>query len=154
MDGAKKYYDYKERCIFCDIVRQEVNDGSRVVTQNDGFVAMAPFCSRFPFETWILPKVHNPSFENIGPESITGFSMILKDVLQRISLALNNPSYNYVLHSSPVEVHHQNEYHWHLEIMPKLTKVAGFEWGTGFYINPTTPEDAAHYLREIKTPQD
>jgi UDPglucose--hexose-1-phosphate uridylyltransferase len=153
MDGAKKYYDYKERCIFCDMIRQEINDGTRIITQNNDFVALAPFASRFPFETWIMPTSHNPYFESINPDLVKTFSEITKDVLQRISMALNNPSYNYVLHSSPVEIHHNSDYHWHMEIMPKLTKVAGFEWGTGFYINPTTPEDAAFYLREIKKPQ-
>jgi UDPglucose--hexose-1-phosphate uridylyltransferase len=148
--GAKKYYEYKERCIFCDIVKQDIQEGTRVVTQNEHFFSVEPFASRFPFETWILPKAHNHAFENIRPEQVKSFAEILKDTLQRLSMALNNPSYNFVIHSSPVDDNSVNEYHWHLEIMPKLTKVAGFEWGTGFYINPTIPEDAAHYLREIK----
>ncbi len=153
MEGAKKYYDYKERCIFCDIIKQEINDGTRIIVENDQFVALSPFAARFPFETWVLPKKHNPTFEAIKPETVPRFAEMLKEILCRISMALNNPAYNYVVHSSPVEIHNQNDYHWHLEIMPKLTKVAGFEWGTGFYINPTTPEDAALYLREIKKQQ-
>lgn len=150
MEGAIKYYEYKERCIFCDIIRQEISDSSRVVGLNDYFVAITPFASRFPFETWILPRNHHAFFENIRPEQVSGLAQILKDTLGKLSKALNNPSYNYVIHSSPVDSTRRNEYHWHIEIMPKLTKVAGFEWGTGFYINPTTPEDAASYLREIK----
>jgi len=153
MEGARKYFEYKERCIFCDIARQEINDGSRVINKNDDFVAFEPFASRFPFETWILPTKHGAAFENIKPEQVTSFSSILRDTLSRISMALNNPAYNFVLHSSPVEIHPPYDYHWHLEIMPKLTKVAGFEWGTGFYINPTIPEDAAQYLRDIKKTQ-
>jgi len=150
MEGARRYFEYKERCIFCDIVKQEMHDRVRVVTQNDGFVCITPFASRFPFETWILPLKHNPSFENIRQEEVASFSSILQEILSRMSLALNNPSFNYVVHSSPVEIHRPSDYHWHLEIMPKLTRVAGFEWGTGFYINPTIPEDASEYLREIK----
>lgn len=150
MEGMRKYYDYKERCIFCDIIRQELNEGTRVISSNEHFVAMEPFASRFPFETWILPKAHSPAFENIPQEQVITFAAILRDTLRRLSMALNNPAYNYVVHSSPVEMHSPHEYHWHLEIMPKLTKVAGFEWGTGFYINPTIPEDAANYLKEIK----
>jgi len=152
MDGARKYYDYKERCIFCDMIRQEINDSVRVVSQNEHFVGFEPFASRFPFETWIMPLKHNPSFENIRQEEVVTFAGILKETLSRLSIALNNPAFNFVLHSSPVEIHRPSDYHWHLEIMPKLTRVAGFEWGTGFYINPTTPEDAAQYLREINKP--
>ena len=153
MEGAQKYFEFKERCIFCDIIRQELNDGTRIIVENDKFVALSPFAARFPFETWVMPKRHNPAFENMKPENIPFFAEILKDILSRLAVALNNPAYNYVIHSSPVEINHKDEYHWHLEIMPKLTKVAGFEWGTGFYINPTTHEDAALYLREIKKPQ-
>ena len=154
LEGAKKYLEYKERCIYCDMVRQESNDAVRVVSRNNNFVAFEPFASRFPFETWILPQKHGAAFENISPEQVTAFADILKDTLSRLSLALNNPAYNFVLHSSPVELRQPYDYHWHLELMPKLTKVAGFEWGTGFYINPTIPEDAAQYLRDIKKPQE
>jgi len=147
--GSLKYFEYKERCIFCDIIRQETREESRIVSQNEKFVSMEPFASRFPFETWIIPKSHEASYENIQGPDIKSLAVILKDTLRRLALALNNPSYNYVLHSLPVERKYFNEYHWHLEIMPKLTKVAGFEWGTGFFINPTSPEDAARFLREI-----
>ncbi len=153
LDGSKKYYEYKERCIYCDIVRQEINQNIRVVAQNELFLAIAPFASRFPFEIWLIPKFHSPLFEDINDEQMMNFATIVKDTLARLAQALSTPPYNFVIHSSPVENKHRNEYHWHLEIMPKLTKVAGFEWGTGFYINPTTPEDAANFLREIKIDQ-
>lgn len=153
LDGSKKYYEYKERCIYCDIVRQEINQNIRVVAQNELFLAIAPFASRFPFEIWLIPKFHSSLFEDINDEQMMNFAAIVKDTLARLAQALSNPPYNFVIHSSPAENKHRNEYHWHLEIMPKLTKVAGFEWGTGFYINPTTPEDAADFLREIKIDQ-
>lgn len=149
MNGATKYYEYKERCIYCDIVIQELKQNMRVVTQNDHFLAIAPFASRFPFEIWLIPRFHSPLFEDIKDEEMISFAAIIKDTLSRLAQALSDPPYNFVIHSSPVENKHPNEYHWHVEIMPKLTKVAGFEWGTGFYINPTTPEDAARFLREI-----
>jgi len=153
LNGSKKYYEYKERCIYCDIVKQEIKQNIRVVAQNDQFLAIAPFASRFPFEIWLIPKFHSPLFEDINDEQMMNFAMMVKDTLARLARALSNPPYNFVIHSSPVENKHRNEYHWHVEIMPKLTKVAGFEWGTGFYINPTTPEDAANFLREIKIDQ-
>ncbi len=150
VDSASKYYGYKERCIFCDIIKQEISDDERVVIQNEHFISLEPFAPRFPFETWILPKKHSPAFEDIKKESIPALASILLETLQRLTKALNNPPYNYVIHTSPVDNDYAEEYHWHIEIMPKLTRVAGFEWGTGFYINPTTPEDAAVYLKEIE----
>ena len=150
VESASKYYSYKERCIFCDIVKQEISDDERVVIQNEHFVSLEPFAPRFPFETWILPKKHLSAFEDIKKEDIPALASILLETLQRLTKALNNPPYNYVIHTSPVDNDYAEEYHWHIEIMPKLTRVAGFEWGTGFYINPTTPEDAAAYLKEIE----
>jgi UDPglucose--hexose-1-phosphate uridylyltransferase len=150
VEGAGKYYEYKERCIFCDAIKQEIADDERVVIQNEAFMSLEPFAPRFPFETWILPKKHLPAFETIKKEEIPLLASILLETLQRLAKALNNPPYNYVLHTSPVDDGYAEEYHWHIEIMPKLTRVAGFEWGTGFYINPTTPEDAAAYLKEIE----
>jgi UDPglucose--hexose-1-phosphate uridylyltransferase len=150
IEGARKYYDFKERCIFCDIVAQEINDDVRVVSSNESFLAIEPFAARFPFETWILPKTHEPAFEEIGRNEIMHLARLLKEILSKINAALNNPPYNFILHTLPLQGDNRNWYHWHLEIMPKLTKVAGFEWGSGFYINPTAPEEAARYLREIK----
>ncbi len=149
LDGAHKYYEYKERCIFCDIIRQELGDGTRVVAENESFVALAPFAPRFPFETWLLPKAHQARFVDISEESVQPMAAILKDCLWRIGRILNNPPYNFMIHAAPHANGHGLQYHWHVEIIPKLTRVAGFEWGTGFYINPTPPEDAAKYLREV-----
>ena len=150
IDGAKQYYKYKERCIYCDIVKQEITQDVRVIAQCDKFLAITPFASRFPFEVWVLPKDHCSAFEEIDDDAAKALSTVLKETLKRLSSALSDPPFNYVIHSAPVENGAEKEYHWHIEIMPKLTKVAGFEWGTGFYINPTAPEDAAKFLKEIK----
>lgn len=149
IEGAKKYYEYKERCIFCDIVRQEIQQAVRIITRNDSFVSIAPFASRFPFEIWILPLKHKSHFEDIDDQDAGAFAEIMKTTMSKLATALNNPPYNYMIHSSPVDGQNEKLYHWHVEIIPKLTRVAGFEWGTGFYINPTTPEDAARFLREL-----
>jgi len=149
IDGATQYYGYKERCIYCDIVKQEIHQNVRVIAQSEHFLSITPFASRFPFEAWILPKKHSPLFENITDDCAMSLGLILKEILTRQSRALSDPPYNFVIHSAPVENGAGKEYHWHIEIMPKLTKVAGFEWGTGFYINPTAPEDAARFLKEI-----
>lgn len=148
IDGARKHFDLHERCVFCDIVAQETSAGTRIVVQNDSFVALEPFAARFPYETWILPRVHAPRFEALTGADLAPLSDILRATLRRLDLTLERAPFNYVLHTAPSNGHDVEEYyHWHLEIMPKLTKVAGFEWGSDFYINPTPPEEAAAALR-------
>ncbi|OGW26579.1 MAG: galactose-1-phosphate uridylyltransferase [Nitrospinae bacterium RIFCSPLOWO2_12_FULL_47_7] len=148
--AARRHYEYKERCIFCDLIAQERGAKSRIVMENDYFIALCPFAPRFPFETWILPKHHSSKFESNGTSIFPVLAQTLKAVLLKMKSALNAPPYNFVLHSSPVKEDCENYYHWHIEIMPKLTKMAGFEQGTGFYINTTSPEDAAETLRNTK----
>lgn len=148
--GSRKYYDYKERCVYCDIVKQELSAKIRLITENDSFIAIAPFAARFPFETWIMPKRHASCFEDIQKKDISQLAIIMKNILQRMNKILVNPPYNFILHNSPLNLSNLPYYHWHIEIIPKLTRVAGFEWGTGFHINPTLPEDATKYLREVE----
>lgn len=153
IEGSRRYFKYKDRCIYCDMVKQEIDSDQRVVWQNQDFVAICPYASRFPFETWILPKRHDYAYEDITKHEIMGLARIMKKVLSKVEKALNNPPFNYILHTSPCAEDHRAYYHWHIEFMPKLTQVAGFEWGTGFYINPTPPEDATGYLRETEVPE-
>ena len=145
---AKQYYDYKERCIFCDIIHQETEDKKRVISENDDFIALAPFAPRSPFETMILPKRHESSFYPRGNFGL--LAKILQQTLKQIDKVLNLPPYNMMIHTSPFRNEENEHYHWHIEIIPKLTKIAGFEWGSGFYINPTPPEEAAKFLREAE----
>ncbi len=159
LESARKHYELKERCLFCDIIQQERSDGSRIITQVDGMAAFAPFASRFPFEVFIAPTEHSHNFGELDAAGITALSKCLKEVLSRLKLALDDPPYNFMLHTSPnikSRARRANywttlthDFHWHFEIIPRLVRTAGFEWGTGFYINPTPPEDAAGYLREI-----
>jgi UDPglucose--hexose-1-phosphate uridylyltransferase len=149
IESAKKYYEYKDRCIFCDIIRQEIHDQVRVVYEEEYFIALAPYAPRFPFETWILPKEHYSHYESMTDQMLEHLSITFKEVLGKINVALQNPPYNFVVHTFPVQDDPDKFYHWHIEFMPKLTSVAGFEWGTGFHINPTSPEDAAKYLKNI-----
>jgi len=149
MAGALDYYNYKERCVFCDIVKQETEDRRRLVLENDSFISIAPFAARFPFECWLLPKRHESNFENSTPDGLGLLARILKETLLRIKASVNNPPYNLVLHTAPCQMSGLQHFHWHIEIMPRLTRVAGFERGTGFYINPTPPEECAQFLREV-----
>src|SRR5512137_1479020 len=150
IDGCRKHFDLKERCIFCDIIRQELQSRTRVVMETQSFVALAPFAPRFPFETWIMPKRHVSCFSCSTNEDYKDLAFLIQDTLRRLDKALSSPPYNYVIHTSPFKEENNDYYHWHIELMPKLTNVAGFEWGSGFYINPTPPEEAAKFLREMK----
>ncbi len=150
LEGAKKHFHFKERCIYCDIIRQEMHGGKRVVVSNAGCVAIEPFAPRFPFETWLLPVRHRSHFESMDLQEYHGVAAALCETLQRLNKTLESPPYNFILHTSPMQDPEAPEYHWHFEIIPKLTKVAGFEWGSGFYINPTPPELAAQHLRDAQ----
>ncbi len=154
--GSQEYYQYKDRCVYCDIIREEQNQKVRIVYENAGFISFCPFASRFPFEIWVIPKRHNPDYENITPEEVPILSDILITTLGKLAVALNNPQYNFVVHTGPIRWMRKGywttidlDFHWHIEIMPRLTRIAGFEWGTGFYINPTIPEEAAKFMQEI-----
>jgi len=152
--GAKEYFDLNTRCIFCDYVKQEIKSKDRLIKETEKYVAISPFAARFPFETWILPKYHNARYEEASDNDILSLAGIMKEILFRIKKKLNNPPYNFIIHTAPPKGFSIREcpdldkkYHWHIEIIPRLTKIAGFEWGTGFYINTTSPEEAARILR-------
>jgi UDPglucose--hexose-1-phosphate uridylyltransferase len=147
--GCKKHYEKKQQCIYCDLIKQELKDGRRIVCQNEHFITLVPYAPRFPFEMWILPRTHSARFEQCETRLLDALASLLKESLLRMRSVLKAPPYNFVFHTAPVNGNHYNYYHWHIEIMPKLTKMAGFEQGTGFYINPTVPEDDAKILREV-----
>ncbi len=155
--GAKAYFDYRERCIFCDIIKQEMPAQKRVIAESKNFIAIAPFASRFPFETWVLPKTHSCDFYKIDRSQIPDFTDILRTVFGKMRKVIGDFPFNFVLHTAPFRRDIgkrgywetiESDYHWHFEILPILTRVAGFEWGSGFYINPLPPEDAAKSVRE------
>jgi UDPglucose--hexose-1-phosphate uridylyltransferase len=151
MAGAQRYFDFKERCVFCDIVAHDLADGRRVVAENADFVVLSPYAPKFPFETWLLPRRHLASFETTPRELLRPLAALLRTALRKLAKALDDPPYNFTLHTTPFGgPQDPPHYHWHIEIMPTLTRVAGFEWGSGFYINPTAPEDAAAFLRQLE----
>ncbi len=150
IEGARRHFAAKERCVFCDIIHQELRDDRRVVQENADTIAIAPYASRFPFETWILPKRHGARFEEAPRHEYESLARLLKAVLLRLNRALEMPPFNLAIHTSPFADDVAEAYHWHIEIMPKLTRVTGFEGGTGFYINPTPPEEAAQVLRGVR----
>ena len=148
LDGSKRYFEYKERCVYCDIVQQEIDSNVRMVHETEHFVVLCPYAARFPFETWIVPKLHSSHAENMSHEEIHDLAPVLQTLLRQLDSTLEMPPYNLVLHSAPMLDPAMLHFHWHLEIVPKLTHVGGFEWGAGFYINPTPPEEATKFLRD------
>jgi len=157
LSSAKTYYDEKERCIFCDIIKQELYSHERIVNAGDKFIVLAPFASRFPFETQILPRKHEYDFTNVSEEDLWELAGALKSTIMKTVKLLKDPPLNFVLHTAPFMVPEagfwltiKEDYHWHIEVLPHAMPARGFEWGGDFYINPPSPEAAARFLREVE----
>jgi UDPglucose--hexose-1-phosphate uridylyltransferase len=148
LKGAARYFKFRNRCVFCDIVCQELANRSRIVLEGAHVVVLAPFASRCPFELWVLPKRHGSHFEMQPDEVFCDFAACLLAVLASLDRALERPAYNLVLHTAPLRRGEIESFDWHLEIVPRLSRTGGFAMGTGFYLNPTPPEEAARFLRE------
>ncbi len=148
MEGARKYYQFRERCPICDIVAQELEDGKRVVEENEGMVAIEPFSSRFPFEVWIIPKKHSPNFGDVNDKEVKQLAEIYQSILRKMDVALEEPCFNMILHTKPYIEEGSPYYHWHVQIIPQITRIAGFEWGSGIFVNTVPPEEAAEFLRK------
>jgi UDPglucose--hexose-1-phosphate uridylyltransferase len=160
LNVCREFFSSKERCLFCDIIDFEISCGERVVREFPNFVTVAPYASASPFELRLFPKKHSHDFALQNDAELGELAAAMKDMLVRLKAVLRDPPYNFILHTAPPP--HQRlgkpgywgslawDYHWHIELVPRLTQIAGFEWGTGFYINPTAPEDAAAFLREAE----
>ncbi len=155
---CRNYYERKERCLICDLIDQECEEGRGIVRDDGDFVVYAPFAACFPFELRIAPRRHHHDFGQLDDEGLTRLGATLKDTLLRIRSVLHDPPYNLMLHSAP-PMHLRlgkpgywsslpYDFHWHIDLVPKLTRLVGFEWGTGFFVNPIPPEDAARFLRD------
>ncbi len=153
MYEALRHYDEYGECIFCAVMEEELHSKARLVIVTDHFIALEPFASATPFATQILPRRHMASFGDISDEEIEDLGRVLRKVLAKLYLGLQDPDFNYTIRSAPAENRGVMYYHWYLSIIPRLTRVAGFELGSGMFINTVPPEDAASYLRGIKLPE-
>ena len=145
--GAEDYHTRHGRCVFCDIVAAEQSDGARVVSESAGFVALAPFASRFAYEVWVLPKGHTSRYESLDGSHAAELAGLMKRVIRALDVVLAEPAYNWFLHAGPLRSAELPSYHWHFELMPRTSRPAGFEWGAGCFINSVAPETAATELR-------
>lgn len=150
--GTFDYHRFHERCIYCDMIREETERGKRMILGTERFLAFAPFASRYPFEVWVIPKGHFPDFGQIGDPELSDLAGLIKKVFFSIKKALNDPPFTFVLHSTPLQEQFQSQYHWHFEIRPRVGSTTGFEWATGFFINTTPPEEATALLRGVVEP--
>ncbi|HXL01992.1 MAG TPA: galactose-1-phosphate uridylyltransferase [Candidatus Atribacteria bacterium] len=151
LKGAREFYEEEGNCFFCSLLEEE-RKRERLVWEEERFIAFVPYAARFPYETWIFPQRHCAFFSEIEEEEIRNLAYVLKGVLSAIKTLLHDPAFNFILHAAPYSRSLENYadyYHWHMEILPSLGKMAGFEWGTGFYINSVIPEKAAKALRQF-----
>jgi len=146
--GAAEYFRLKERCVFCDCLREEETRRERVIATNNDFVAFAPFASGFPFEVWVLPRRHMADFGEVGDRAVPALAAIFQETMSKLRTTLYDPHFSLALHSDTLKGSNGDAFHWHWELIPHLSGEIGMEWATGVYFNPVAPEDAAARLRE------
>jgi len=146
LEHCERHFTERGSCPFCDLIAHERASRARVVTTSEAFLAVAPYASRFAYESWILPLRHEGSFTACERPELDALAAILQDLLGRVRRTLHRPAYNFLIHSAPARTL-LPWYHWHMELVPKLSAASGFEWGTGAYINAVAPEEAAERMR-------
>jgi UDPglucose--hexose-1-phosphate uridylyltransferase len=156
LKGSAKYFSYKERCVFCDYIRQEKKSGSRIICEEPGVVAISPYAARFPYEAWILPTKHSPDFGTVAQEDLVGLARSLRKLAAAMMKVPESKGYVIALHTAPFRKPKPGswetidlDYHWHLDLKPRLDVLNGLKESGGFHINPVLPETAAGILREL-----
>lgn len=149
--GSERYYEISSQCVYCQMIKEEQQEKVRVVGENDDFIAFTFFAARFPFEVWILPKVHQSTYEEAVPSQLENFASLLRQTLGQLDTTLSNPSLNFFIHSLPTTSEQADYYHWHLEIAPRVANYGGFEMGGNMIIDIVSPEQAAQFLLQPET---
>jgi UDPglucose--hexose-1-phosphate uridylyltransferase len=152
MEEARRYSDDHGQCVYCMMAQDEFDRGERTICANEHFVAFVLYAALSPFHLWIMPREHSVSFLYSQPDQIESLAEILHNVLRRLYYGLNDPSYNLIIHSAPLKEISNNYLHWYVSIIPRVSRTAGFELGSGMFINPALPEASAEYLRDMKMP--
>jgi len=150
IDAGRNYTDDNGTCVYCDMLKEETKNATRIVLETKYFVVFEPYASRTPFETWIVPKRHDASYEHVTDEELFDLAHALGTTMAKLYIGLDDPDYNMMLHTAPRQEDPADYYHWHIQIIPKLSTPAGFELGTGIYINSAIPSESAKFLREIE----
>jgi len=150
--SARDFHDEHSQCVYCTMISEELKSAERIVVENEHFAALEPYASFSPFHTWIIPKTHRSSFGGISTDEIKSFAAILKETMARLYYGLGNPDFNYCIRTSPVAGGEMEYFHWYTAIVPRLSKPAGFEMGSGMWINTSFPEHCAEFLRKVEIP--
>lgn len=150
MDEAQKYFDQHSACVFCKMIDEERRQGVRVLADTENFCAFVLYAALSPFHIWILPKRHTASFGEATPKEIENLAEVMQTILKKFYVGLNNPDYNYVIQSTPLDRGTKDAFHWYVSLVVRLSRVAGFELGSGMYLNNVIPEEAARFLNGIK----
>lgn len=153
LEHAISHYEANGQSLYTDVLSGELDDGRRILLEDDRFVAFLPFASSWPFEVWIMPRSPRPSFGATSDEELDGFAFVLRTVLRGLYNGLEDPDYNYVIHSVPSAYMEQTHLSWYMQVVPRLTTPAGFELGSGIHVNSTDPEAAAAHLRRMISEQ-
>lgn len=148
IEGAIEYHDVTGKCLLCDMLSDELKDRRRIVFESDEFVSLVPYAGFVPFTTWIVPRRHAPSFDDIDASQISALAVALKKTLGMLYRGLDDPDLNLVIKSAPVKERQNKAFHWFITIVPRLTEPAGFELGSGMFINASIPEESAEFLRK------
>jgi UDPglucose--hexose-1-phosphate uridylyltransferase len=149
MEEARRYFDDQGECVICRMRKEELHAGARVVVASEHFDAFVPFAAFSPFHLWIIPRRHQASFLDAASEELRDLALVLRDVLRRVYVGLNDPDYNYVIRSAPDREADSKYLHWYVAVVPRVTRSAGFEMGTGMFINTALPEESARFLRSL-----
>ncbi len=149
IEEAMRYFDDNGECVYCEVLKKEQKK-ERMILETDNFVAFVPFAARSPFEIWVLPRKHYSSYECISAADTKELGFVMKQVLGKLYKSLKDPAYNFMILSAPCHEEDLEYFHWHIQIVPRVAQVAGFEMGSGIYINTVIPEEAAKFLRETK----
>jgi UDPglucose--hexose-1-phosphate uridylyltransferase len=149
METALRFFDESGRCLFCSVVEDELAEGQRVVAENERFVAFIPFAALTPFHLWIFPRQHTAGLLESAGSDLADFAALLGDVLRKVHAGLDDPDYNLTVRTPPREAHGSRYFHWYASIIPRVARVAGFEIGSGMFINAALPEQSAAFLRAV-----
>ncbi len=149
--AVRRLFERHQACFFCRVIADELDHGERLVAKTSRFIAVCPYASRMPYELWVLPRVHSSHFELQDEQALPELALFVRQLIQRLEQVHGRLAYNFFIHTTPFDTSFPPHYHWHIEIFPRLTITAGFEWGTGYYINPVPPEQAAAVLRSCDT---
>jgi len=152
LQDAAAYYDEHGACVFCDMWHQELAAGARVIAEGKHSVAFVPYAAFSPFHTWIVPKRHMPVFSHAREDELEDVAAVLRTVLRKMYFGLRDPDFNFVVRTAPNHEDRSRTFHWYLSVVPRVTRTAGFEVGSGMFINTSLPEESARFLRDIKAP--